>query len=160
MTDEEYMEIAYKEALKAAECDEVPIGAVIVDPQSGKIISKAHNTTEHGTDPTSHAEILAIRKACKKLKQKRLWDLDLYVTLEPCTMCVAAISMARIRRIIFGAPDSKGGAIINGVKFYESTTCHHRPEIIDGILAAKCSNILMDFFVQKRLQTKKPNTFG
>ena len=150
MTDTDYMKIALKEAQKAFEIDEVPIGAVIVDPITQKIIAKAHNKTEFGQDITAHAEILALRKACRKLKAKRLWNLDLYVTLEPCTMCAAAISFARIRRIIYGACDEKGGAIDNGVKFFQSKTCHHKPEVISGILQNESSQLLKNFFKNKR----------
>ena len=150
MTDTDYMKIALKEAQKAFEIDEVPIGAVIVDPTTQKIIAKAHNKTEFGQDITAHAEILALRKACRKLKAKRLWNLDLYVTLEPCTMCAAAISFARIRRIIYGACDEKGGAIDNGVKFFQSKTCHHKPEVVSGILKDESSQLLKDFFKNKR----------
>lgn len=150
MTDDDYMAAALIEARKAWENDEVPIGAVIVEPQSGKIVAKAHNQSEHGTDPTAHAEILAVRKACKKLNSKRLWDMDIYVTLEPCAMCAAALSFARIRRIIFGAFDSKGGALANGIKFYQQPTCHHRPEVAGGICENECSQLLKAFFKQKR----------
>lgn len=150
MTDEDFMSIALKEAKKASLHDEVPIGAVLVDPKSGRIVTKAHNKSEHTSDATAHAEVLVIRKACQKLKAKRLWGLDLYVTLEPCTMCAAAISFARIRRLVFGAEDIKGGAVINGVKFYEQKTCHHRPEITAGICREECGHILKDFFKQKR----------
>ena len=150
MTDEDFMNLALKEAQKAFLQDEVPIGAVLVEPESGQIVAKAHNKSEHGSDATAHAETLIIRKACQKLKTKRLWGLDLYVTLEPCTMCAAAISFARIRRLVFGAKDLKGGAVINGVKFYEQKTCHHRPEIITGICQEECGQILKDFFKQKR----------
>lgn len=150
MTDEEYMEIALKEAKKAFIKDEVPIGAVLVNPQTQEIVAKAFNKTEYGTDVTSHAEILVLRKACKKLKTKRLWGLDLYVTLEPCTMCASAISFARIRRVVFGATDEKGGAIISGVKFYQSKTCHHKPEVVFGIKQEEASLLLKDFFKSKR----------
>lgn len=163
MTDEDYMRLALNEAKKAFACDEVPIGAVIVDPVTGKIIAKAHNKTEFGTDPTAHAEILAIRKAARKLKSKRLWGLDLYVTLEPCTMCAAAISFARFRKICYGAADIKGGAIAGGVCFYDAPTCHHRPETISGVLDLECGQILKDFFAQKRLKKMckpKDSTFG
>ena len=111
MTSEEYMLLALKEAQKAAKLDEVPVGAVLVDNKSGKIIARAHNKSEHGLDPTAHAEILVIQKAVKKLAVKRLWNTSLYVTLEPCTMCAAAISFARIEKLIIGALDPKGGAV-------------------------------------------------
>lgn len=150
MTDTEYMKKALIEAKKAYSKDEVPIGACIVNPVSQKIIARAHNKTEYGQDVTAHAEILVLRKACKKLQSKRLWGLDLYVTLEPCAMCATAISFARIRRIIYGATDNKGGAIESGVKFYQSSTCHHKPEVVSGILAEESAQILKDFFQKKR----------
>jgi len=150
MTTEEYMQIALKAAQKAYKADEVPVGVVIVNPQTGEIITKAHNTSAHGFDATAHAEIVAIRKACRKLKSVRLWDMDMYVTLEPCTMCAAAISFARIKNLYIGALDEKGGAIINGVKFYASPTCHHRPQVHFGILQEPCSELLKSFFKSKR----------
>lgn len=150
MTAEEYMKIALKCAQKASGKDEIPVGALIVNPQDGKIVAKAFNTSAHGSDSTAHAEILAIQKACKKLKTTRLWNMDMYVTLEPCTMCAAAISFARIANLYFGATDEKGGAVVSGVKFYESPTCHHRPNIHGGILEQPCSDILKTFFKNKR----------
>lgn len=150
MTNEDFMKIALQQAQKAYLQDEVPIGAVIVNPDTGKIIAKAYNKTEHGNNPTAHAEITAINKACKKLNSKRLWNLDLYVTLEPCTMCAAAISFARIRRLIFGAIDTKGGAVVSGVQFFNQPTCHHKPEVVFGVLEKEASTILKDFFKQKR----------
>lgn len=150
MTAEEYMKIALKMAQKAAEQDEVPVGAVVVNPQTGKIIAKAYNKSAHNGDATAHAEILAIQKACKKLQTSRLWDMDMYVTLEPCTMCAAAISFARIAHLYFGASDEKGGAVKSGVKFYDSPTCHHRPICTGDILAEPCSELLKSFFKNKR----------
>lgn len=154
MSDEEYMVIALQEACKAALADETPVGAVLVDPKSGEIIAHAHNQTEYGCDPSAHAEMLVLRDGCRKLQAKRLWGMDLYVTLEPCAMCAAAISFARIRRLVYGAEDPKGGAVANGVKFYESATCHHRPEIIANVCAGESSALLKEFFKKKR---KKPN---
>ena len=150
MTTEEYMQIALKVAQKAYKADEVPVGAVIVNPQTQEIITQAHNTSAHGFDSSAHAEIVAIRKACRKLKSARLWDMDMYVTLEPCTMCTAAISFARIKNLYIGALDEKNGAIVNGVKFYDSPTCHHRPNVYSGILQEQCSEILKSFFKSKR----------
>lgn len=150
MTDKEYMAIALEEAGKAALADETPVGAVLVNPQTGEIISQAHNQTEYGNDPSAHAEIIVLREACRKLQVKRLWGMDLYVTLEPCTMCAAAISYARIKRLVYGAEDPKGGAVANGVKFYESPTCHHRPEIAGKICAEESGKLLKDFFKKKR----------
>ena len=141
--EERYMQLALKEAEKAALKDEVPIGAVIV--KDGKVIAKAHNLCE-AKNCIKHAEILAIEKACKKLGTSRLWDCDMYVTLEPCTMCAAAISFARIKNLYFGAMDEKGG----GTSFYQQKTCHHKPKIKAGILANTCSQILKDFFKNKR----------
>lgn len=148
------MQRALALAAYAAEQDEVPIGAVIVDPAEGKIISEAYNLSEHVLDASAHAEILAIRRACENLKTNRLREMDLYVTLEPCTMCAAAISFARIKNLYFGATDSKGGAVVSGVKFYDSPTCHHRPEVQGGIMEKECSEILKSFFKSKREKIK------
>ena len=148
------MERALALAAYAAEQDEVPIGAVVVNPENGEIISEAYNLSEHVADASAHAEILAIRKACEKLKWNRLRGMDLYVTLEPCTMCAAAISFARIQNLYFGAVDAKGGAVVSGVKFYDSPTCHHRPEVQGGIMERECGQILKDFFKAKREKVK------
>lgn len=148
------MERALALAAYAAEQDEVPIGAVVVDPENGEIVSEAYNLSEHVADASAHAEILAIRKACEKLKCNRLRGMDLYVTLEPCTMCAAAISFARIQNLYFGAIDAKGGAVVSGVKFYDSPTCHHRPEVQGGIMERECGQILKDFFKAKREKVK------
>ena len=152
---EYYMQLALKEARKAFNKDEVPIGAIIVD-KDGNILSRAHNQGEHGSSALNHAEILAIYKATQKLKQPRLWDCKIYVTLEPCTMCAAAISFARIKTLYFGAYDEKGGAVTSGVKFYEQKNCHHKPNVLGGILENECSQILKNFFKNKR-QNKKEN---
>lgn len=143
------IELALLQAKKAFEKDEVPVGAVVVDNLSGKIVAKAYNLSEHGGNATYHAEILAINKACKKLKTNRLRNCDLYVTLEPCTMCAGAISLARIQNLYIGATDEKGGAIINGVKFFSNPTCHHKPNVI-LLNNALCAQILKDFFKLKR----------
>ncbi|MEI3546311.1 MAG: nucleoside deaminase [Alphaproteobacteria bacterium] len=148
------MERALALAAYAAEQDEVPIGAVVVNPENGEIVSEAYNLSEHVADASAHAEILAIRKACEKLKCNRLRGMDLYVTLEPCTMCAAAISFARIQNLYFGAVDAKGGAVVSGVKFYDSPTCHHRPEVQGGIMERECGQILKDFFKAKREKVK------
>ena len=147
---EKYMRQALELAKQAATKDEVPIGAVVVDSETGEIIAQAHNLSEHGAEATAHAELLAMRKACTKLGQKRLWNMDLYVTLEPCTMCAAAISFMRIKNLYFGATDSKGGAVVSGVKFYDSPTCHHKPLIHKEILAEECGQLLKSFFAAKR----------
>ena len=152
MTPEEYMQKTLNLAKISATQDEIPVGCLIVDSATGEIITSTHNLSQHSEDATAHAEILAIRQACQILKQNRLWDMDMYVTLEPCTMCASAISFARIKNLYFGAYDEKGGAVINGVKFYEQKTCHHKPNVVGGILEEKCSQILKDFFKNKRIK--------
>jgi tRNA(Arg) A34 adenosine deaminase TadA len=148
--DHNYMRAAMEEAKLAYQRDEVPIGAVLVDPENGKIITSNGNRTIEMSDPTAHAEVLVIREACKKQNSQRIPTYDLYVTLEPCTMCAATISFARIRRIIYGAPDVKGGGIDNGVKFFKQSTCHHKIEITSGIMADECVQILKKYFKSKR----------
>lgn len=150
MKKEDYMRRALELAKQAAENDEVPIGAIVVDSLTGKIVAEAGNQSAHNGDATAHAEILAIQQACKKLNQPRLWDMDMYVTLEPCTMCAAAISFVRIKHLYFGATDKKGGAVVSGVKFFEAPTCHHRPTVENGILAEESTKLLQDFFQKKR----------
>ena len=150
MTPEEYMQKALELAKLSTEHDEIPVGCLIVNSATGEIIASTHNLSQHSEDATAHAEIMAIRQACQTLQQNRLWDMDMYVTLEPCTMCAAAISFARIKNLYFGAYDEKGGAVTNGVKFYEQKTCHHKPNVVGGILENKCSQILKDFFKNKR----------
>jgi len=143
------MQAAMEEAIAAKMRDEVPIGAVIVN-KSGEIIAKAGNKTRELKDPSAHAEILAIREACDIAGAQRIPDYTLYVTLEPCTMCAAAISFARIRRVVIGASDPKGGGILHGAKFYEQPTCHHKPSIAQGLMENECGQILKDFFKGKR----------
>lgn len=142
------MGIALAEAKAAAEAGEVPVGCVIA--RDGEVLSKAGNRTLRDRDPTAHAEVLALRAASAKLGSERLIGCDLYVTLEPCTMCAAAISFARIRRLYFGAGDPKGGAVESGVRFFSAPTCHHKPEIYGGIGEADASAILKEFFATKR----------
>jgi len=139
---------AFAEAEAAAERGEVPIGAVIV--HGTEIVARAGNRTRELNDATAHAEILAIREASDRLGQERLTGLDLYVTLEPCTMCAAAISFARLRRLYFGATDDKGGAVVSGVRFYASPTCHHAPDVYAGIGETRAAEILKDFFKDRR----------
>ncbi len=143
------MNAAMEEAIFAALRDEVPIGAIITD-KKGNIISSAGNRTRELHDPSAHAEILAIRAACEKSGAQRIPDTTLYVTLEPCAMCAAAISFARISRVIFGATDPKGGGILHGGKFYEQPTCHHKPDLSYGLMADDCGQILKNFFKSKR----------
>ncbi len=146
-----FMQIALEEAHAAAARGEVPIGAVLTD-SSGTILARNGNRTLEYHDPTAHAEMLVIREACKKTRAQRIPDCDLYVTLEPCTMCAATISFARIRRVIAGAIDPKGGALWHGAKFYDQPTCHHRPEIVHESLE-DCGQILKDFFQARRQRT-------
>ena len=140
---------AFNEAKAAAARGEVPVGAVIVDAQ-GKLITCAGNQTLELKDPTAHAEILAIRAAAKSLNSERLIDCDLYVTLEPCAMCAAAISFARIRRVYFATSDEKMGAIENGPRFFNQSTCHHAPEVYGGIGVGEAKSLLIDFFKSRR----------
>jgi tRNA(Arg) A34 adenosine deaminase TadA len=143
------MDLALAEAEAAGLSGEVPIGAVVVSA-SGEILARAGNRTLQLRDPTAHAELLAIREACAKLGSERLTGCDLYVTLEPCAMCAAAISFARIRRLYFGAPDPKGGAVEHGPRFFTQTTCHHAPEIYGGIGEGRASDLLKRFFAARR----------
>ncbi|MEM7463130.1 MAG: nucleoside deaminase [Pseudomonadota bacterium] len=144
----QFMQEALKEAELARSRGEVPIGAVIV--RDGKILARAGNQTLELNDPTAHAEILVIRQACDALQTQRLPECDLYVTLEPCAMCTAAISFARIRRLYFGAEDMKGGAVENGVRFFADPTCHHVPEVYSGMSAIESTRLLQEFFSAKR----------
>lgn len=128
--------------------DEVPVGAVII--KEGKIIGQGHNRTKIDHDPTAHAEIVAIRQATQFLGDDRLDDCDLWVTLEPCTMCAGAIAHARIRRLYYGADDPKGGAVDSGVRFFEKPTCHHKPEIYAGMDGESSAKLLLDFFRSRR----------
>lgn len=142
------MQRALQLAEQAAQAGEVPVGAVLVS--DGKIIAEAHNRTETNHDPTAHAEMLVLRDAATKLSSARLPTSDLYVTLEPCAMCTAAISFARIRRLYFGAYDPKGGAVDHGTKFFTQPTCHHAPEVYGGIEEQKAGELLKGFFRSKR----------
>jgi len=143
-----YMQIALEEARAAAALGEVPVGCVIV--RRGAIVARAGNRTLADRDPTAHAELIAIREAARIVASERLVDCDLYVTLEPCAMCAAAMSFARIRRLYFGAADEKGGAVEHGVRFFSSPTCHHRPEVYGGIAGIEASALLKDFFAAHR----------
>lgn len=144
------MDIALEEARAAAERGEVPVGAVVVDGASGDIVARAGNETRAQNDPTAHAEVLAIRRAAAILGAERLGGCDLYVTLEPCTMCAAAISFARLRRLYYGAEDPKGGGVAHGVRFFAQPTCHHRPEVYGGIAEVAAAALLRDFFAARR----------
>ena len=142
------MSIALDEARAAAAAGEVPIGCVVV--RDGEVIAQAFNRTLADRDPTAHCEIVAIRHAASALASERLTGCDLYVTLEPCAMCAAAISFARIRRLYYGAADPKGGAVESGVRFFSAPTCHHRPEVYGGIAEAEAAALLKDFFRERR----------
>lgn len=149
LPDEHYMALALAEARKAEDAGEVPIGAVLVHTGTGTVITGGNRTITR-SDPTAHAEIEAIREACRIEGAQRIPEYDLYVTLEPCAMCAAAISFARIRRVVFGASDPKGGGIRHGGKFYDQPTCHHRPVVDHGTMADECGNLLKTFFAKKR----------
>lgn len=140
---------ALEQAHKAAAAGEVPVGAVIVD-SDGTVIAAAHNLVVAQHDPTAHAELLAIRAACAAVGSERLAGYDLYVTLEPCPMCAQAISFARLRRVYFGAYDEKGGGVENGARIFSQPSCHHKPEIYGGMQESECSQLLKDFFKDRR----------
>ena len=144
------MKEALKEARNAFDRDEVPIGCVAVHPVKGEILSRASNRTIEMSDPTAHAEILAIRKLCKEYGAQRIPEIDLYVTLEPCPMCAAAISYARLNHIYIGAIDPKSGGVLNGPKLYDFSAMHHKPGVSHGYLEADCARIIRDFFKIKR----------
>ena len=145
----DYMARALEAARAAGARGEVPIGAVVVDA-TGAVLAVAGNRTEELSDPTAHAEMLALRAAAASLKSPRLTDCDLYVTLEPCPMCAAAISFARIRRLYFGAEDAKGGGVVHGARVFTQPTCHHKPEVMGGIGDAEAATLLKDFFKERR----------
>ena len=142
------MDDALAEARAAQQADEVPVGAVIV--REGAVLARAGNRTLRDRDPTAHAEMVAIRAAAAAIGSERLTDCDLYVTLEPCAMCAAALSFARIRRLYYGAADPKGGAVDNGVRFFSSPTCHHRPEVYGGMGEREAAGMLREFFQARR----------
>lgn len=148
MSAPSFMQIALDEARAAAARGEVPVGCVIV--REGAVIARAGNRTLADRDPTAHAELLAIRQAAAALGSERLTECDLHVTLEPCAMCAAAMSFARIRRLYYGASDPKGGAVESGVRFFSAPTCHHRPEVYGGIGEREAATLLKDFFAARR----------
>ena len=143
------MRAALEEANHAAMRDEVPIGAIITNDK-GEIVARTGNKTRELSDPCAHAEILAIRAACESINSQRILNHTLYVTLEPCAMCAAAISFARISRVVFGASDQKGGGILHGGQFYTQPTCHHKPSVQQGLMVEECGEILKNFFKRKR----------
>lgn len=143
-----FMDLALDEARKAQDRGEVPVGCVVV--RDGAVVAAAGNRTLADQDPTGHAEMIAIRAAARALGSERLADCDLYVTLEPCAMCAGAISFARVRRLYYGAPDPKGGAVEHGARFFEQATCHHRPEVYGGISETASADLLRGFFEARR----------
>ncbi|CAL79734.1 putative cytidine and deoxycytidylate deaminase [Bradyrhizobium sp. ORS 278] len=148
MNSPSFMDLALKAAESAAISGEVPIGCVVV--RDGTVIAAAANRTLTDRDPTAHAEILALRQAAQAIGSERLIDCDLYVTLEPCTMCAGAISFARIRRLYYGAADSKGGAVESGVRFFAAPTCHHAPEVYSAVGEQQSAQMLREFFKARR----------
>lgn len=145
-----YMRSAMEEAIAAGTRGEVPIGAVLVDRRTGEVAARAGNRTREMNDPSAHAELLVIRAVCEREQAQRIPDYDLYVTLEPCTLCAAAIAYARIPRLVYGARDEKGGAVDSGVKFYDQPTCHHKIMVESGPLAEEASALLKQFFKERR----------
>ena len=141
-----FMALALAEAERAGARGEIPVGAVVVEAGSGAVLASAGNRVEELRDPTAHAEMLALRTAAERQGAPRLTDCDLYVTLEPCPMCAAAISVARVRRLYFGAGDPKGGGVEHGPRIFSQPTCHHRPEVYSGIDEARAGALLKRFF--------------
>jgi tRNA(Arg) A34 adenosine deaminase TadA len=155
MTVEDYMRLAIAEAQAASLRGEVPVGAVLVNPETEEIIARTGNAPIAICDPTAHAEILALRDGAYKTGNYRLSGFHLYVTLEPCAMCAGAIANARIEKLVYGASDPKGGAVENGVKFFDQASCHHRPKVTSGIMTEDCADLLKQFFKIKRDEKKR-----
>ncbi len=149
-SDADFMGLAFRQAEAAVARDEVPIGAVLVESTTGQVLAADHNRVEERHDPTAHAEMLVIRAVSTGRKEKRLPLCDLYVTLEPCPMCAAAISFARIRRLVFAASDPKGGGVEHGPRIFQQPTCHHRPEVFGGLDETRSAGLLRAFFQAKR----------
>ena len=154
LIDEKFMAEALKEAEKSANFDEVPVGAVIV--KDGKIIARGHNLRERSKDPTAHAEIMAIRKACKKLKSWRLEGCTIYVTIEPCSMCAGTILWTRMQRVVYGANDPKGGALGSSYSLFEVKNINHKVEITRGVLENRCAGLMTSFFRKKTAPCMPP----
>jgi len=150
------MHMALALAQAAADEGETPVGCVIVDESTGNVVGQGRNAPIGGHDPTAHAEIAALRDAARKTQNYRLTGLTLYVTLEPCAMCAGAISHARIGRVVWGADDVKGGAVVHGPRFFEQPTCHWRPTVQGGVLATEGADLLRSFFRARRKGTSKP----
>ena len=145
-----FMDLALEQAQLAADRGEVPVGAVVVDGESNEVLAKSGNRVLELKDPTAHAEMLALREAASNVESERLTDAHIYVTLEPCPMCATAISFARIRRVYYGAPDTKGGGIDHGPRIFSQATCHHKPEVYGGINESAAAALLRDFFSARR----------
>nr|WP_188578117.1 nucleoside deaminase [Azorhizobium oxalatiphilum] len=145
---ETFMQMALNEARAAATRGEVPVGAVLV--RGSQVVARDGNRTRELSDPTAHAEMLVLRAGAAQLKAERLLTCDLYVTLEPCAMCAGAISFSRIRRLYYGAPDPKGGAVESGPRFFSQPTCHHSPEVYGGIAERQAAEVLRTFFQERR----------
>ncbi len=150
MADTSFMDQALEQAARAASLGEVPVGAVVVDGASGEVLGVGGNRIRQFDDPTAHAEMVAIRRAAALAGASRLENCDLYVTLEPCAMCAAAISLARIRRLVFGAYDPKGGGVEHGARVFAQSTCHHKPEVVGGVAESRCGALLKEFFRERR----------
>jgi len=148
MTD--FMALALAEAEAAFTRGEVPVGAVVVDGATGAVLARAGNRTEELADPTAHAELLALRAACRALDAPRIPGCDLYVTLEPCAMCAQAIAFARVHRLVYGADDPKMGGVAHGARIFTQPTCHHRPEVLGGIGEATAADLMRRFFAARR----------
>lgn len=144
------MDLALAEARDAGARGEVPVGAVVVDGQSGHVLAAAGNRVEELSDPSAHAEILAIRETASAAGRPRLDGMDLYVTLEPCAMCASAISLARVRKLVFGAYDAKMGGVEHGARVFEQPTCHHKPEVVGGVAESESAALLKEFFKERR----------
>ncbi|PTS91426.1 MULTISPECIES: tRNA adenosine(34) deaminase TadA [unclassified Caulobacter] len=151
--DQAMMQLALEAARAAAEAGETPVGAVIFDPATGEVLGTAGNGPIAAHDPTAHAEIAVMRQVAARLQNYRLTDLTLVVTLEPCAMCAGAISHARIGRVVFGAEDAKGGALVHGPRFFAQPTCHWRPEVTGSVLAQESADLLRGFFRARRGKT-------
>ena len=145
-----YMRLALGEARAAADRGEVPVGAVLVDAMGARVVASSGNRIQELGDPTAHAEMLVIRTAAAEMGAPRLPDFDLYVTLEPCAMCAGAISLARLRRLYFGAYDPKGGGVEHGARVFDQPTCHHRPEVVGGLEETAAGILLKEFFTHRR----------
>ena len=150
MTKINPMTIALNEAEKAGKNGEIPVGAVVYSPKAKEVIAKAGNQVEAMQNPLYHAEMIAINEACKKLGIKTLDDLDIYVTLEPCSLCASAISLVRLKRLYFGAYDAKSGGVVHGAKIFQNKSCHFRPEVYGGIEEQRASSLIKDFFAKIR----------